>query len=145
MTASMHQALAAVNYDDLIGVPYLDHGRTTAGLDCWGLVLLVYARLGLTVPDVFAGQDQRTVRERQEDQPALDWIASLFGAWRRVPQPEPGCAVAIGNVEGAAVHVGVIVEPFRMLHALRKTGVVLSRVDHAPWAEKVLGFYASDR
>lgn len=145
MTLSLPQAVSTVQYDDLIGVPYRDGGRTLDGLDCWGLVLEVFRRMGIMIPDVFSGQDQLAVRDLQAHQPALDWIASLFGDWRRVEVPTIGGAVAIGNVEGAAVHVGVIVEPFRMLHAMRHTGVVLSRVDHAPWAEQVLGFYVYNR
>ena len=36
---------------DLIGIPYEKHGRTTKGLDCYGLVHLVYGRLGKELPN----------------------------------------------------------------------------------------------
>jgi len=27
---------------DLVGIPFVDHGRTTNGFDCWGLVMHIY-------------------------------------------------------------------------------------------------------
>jgi cell wall-associated NlpC family hydrolase len=41
--------------DDFVGIPWLRHGRSRAGADCWGLCCLWYAeRLGVQLPD-YAG------------------------------------------------------------------------------------------
>jgi cell wall-associated NlpC family hydrolase len=134
-----------ITYEDLLAVPYCEGGRTLAGLDCWGVCLEVFRRQGIEVPDVFAGADQLQVKLNQAGVSALDWIASLFGAWRRVPEPVVGSAVVFRDVDGNAVHVGVIVAPNRFLHASRRTGITVCRLDRPPWPDKLLGAYVYDQ
>ena len=38
-------------YEDLIGVPFVDGGRDTNGMDCWGLVRECFKRQGIVVKD----------------------------------------------------------------------------------------------
>lgn len=131
MTAT---ASSAIDYQDLVGTPY-------DRMNCWACARELFRRQGIAVPDVFNDKDQIQVRMDQAGVSALDWIASLFGAWRRVPEPVVGCALAFGDVEGQAVHIGILVEPGRFLHSTKKTGVVLVRLDRKPWPEKLVGAY----
>jgi len=39
------------NYDDLIGIPFVDGGRDITGLDCWGLALELFKRQGYIIHD----------------------------------------------------------------------------------------------
>ena len=41
-----------INIDDLLGVPYKNHGRNKDGYDCYGLVLEVEKRFGHILPDI---------------------------------------------------------------------------------------------
>jgi cell wall-associated NlpC family hydrolase len=129
-------------YADLVGVPYAEGGRAIAeGLDCWGAVMELCRRQGITVPDVFAGKDQLEVKLGQTGTAGLDWVSSLFGAWRRVDPPPVGSVLVFRDIDGAAVHAGVLVEPNRFLHCARRVGVTLCRLDREPWPEKLLGAY----
>jgi cell wall-associated NlpC family hydrolase len=61
-----------------VGLPFVDGGRCTAGVDCWGLVRLVLTeRAGLDLPfyDGVSASDGATVRDivRQEAA-ASEWI-----------------------------------------------------------------------
>ena len=47
-----------IRYDDLIGVPFKNHGRDVkTGLDCYGLVMEVYRRFGIRLPEFDADYD----------------------------------------------------------------------------------------
>lgn len=107
----------AVKY---VGLPYLLGGRTEVGLDCWGLVRLVYQnQLGVTLPD-FPGIAEENVlsisREVAKQSESM---------WRQIKHPEDLCAVAMGQGE-ALHHVGVWAsgDGGRIIHAWKDLHVI---------------------
>jgi len=46
-----------IEYESLIGIPCKDEGRTLEGLDCYGLVMEVYRRFGIELPEYWASFD----------------------------------------------------------------------------------------
>lgn len=87
---------------ELIGVPYLDEGRTLAGADCWGLAMLARAALGLPDIPLAAGVTRSTVMGMQQEFRRIS--AGLAPGIVR-----PGALAAV--FKGAAfVHVGVVIE-----------------------------------
>lgn len=112
----------------LVGVEYTDGGRTIeGGLDCYGLVRLALRRLGVDLPASEAGLAFETA-----------------GA-----EPVPLACVRRGDVvvmpadeESAyAVHLGVMVDPLRLLHAVRGVGSRIDRYEAWCKAGKVTGVY----
>lgn len=130
-----------MTYADLIGVPFVEGGRTREGLDCWGVVLELYRREGIVLKDPFACETQASVKQTQRENAEV-WIARHFDQWRRVSDPAWGRVAAFRDVDGAAVHVGVLVEPGKFVHALKKSGVVVGKLDRAPWCDNLMGIYA---
>lgn len=128
-------------YEDLVGKPYTEGGRGPEGYDCWGIVMECLRRQAIRVPDPFARQDQLRVKLDQRAADATDWIASLFGDWRRTEEQVIGSVLAFRDQDGDAVHVGVLVEPKRFVHACKRTGVALVRLERPPWPEHLLGMY----
>ncbi|GAA3149952.1 hypothetical protein GCM10010466_46190 [Planomonospora alba] len=91
-----------------LGVPYLWGGTDPGkGLDCSGLVQLVYKKLGISLPRV--SQDQQNEGRS---------IPSL-------KQAQPGDLLTFGS---PATHIGIYVGDGKMLHAPR-TGDVVKIVD----------------
>jgi len=83
-------------------VPYVDGGRTMAGLDCWGLALRVRADLGL--PELPA--DPAAIRGNGSAIAAQFW--SISESMDR-GEPAPGALAAV--FKGSLfVHVGVVVQ-----------------------------------
>jgi len=118
---------------DLIGLPYVPGGRLPGpGTDCFGLVLECCRRLGRPIPDPFTSAAQPMDAKR--------WIAERLGGWRRIDQPVAGGVVELRSEEHPA-HIGFLLDESRFLHALKKTGVVIGRVDRDPWLYRVTGFY----
>lgn len=99
---------------DLLGVSYLDGGRDAAeGLDCLGLLLLLYRRLyDRELPDPMT-LDASRVRS-----------SPLSREFREVEgPPEPGDAVELPNS-----HVGFVLPGDAVIHCRREAGVIVTPI-----------------
>jgi cell wall-associated NlpC family hydrolase len=122
---------------DYTDVPFAEHGRTRAGVDCWGLVRLVLAeQRGLELPDYGRGYD--STEDRAEVPAAIR--SGLRDGWQSIPEPLPG-ALVIFNIWGVPMHCGVTIPGRRFLHAQKGVGVVVERLDSAMWIRRIEGFY----
>ena len=121
---------------DLIGVPFLDNGRDTDGLDCWGLVKLVHKRLyGWELPDVvYTDTRDRRIPDLIDAQRKL-WTPVAFDSWREG-------TVLVLRVAGLPFHTGAVIEPpARFIHAQRGVGVVIGDVTSSRWSNRIIGAY----
>lgn len=100
-------AATAVEY---MNVPYLWGGRSIMGVDCSGLVQIVYHMCGLDLP-------------RDASQQALIGNAIDF-----VDEALPGDLAFFDNLAGEIIHVGIIIEPGKILHASGQ--VKIDKIDH---------------
>jgi cell wall-associated NlpC family hydrolase len=93
-----------------LGVPYLWGGATPAGFDCSGLVMYVYAQLGISLPHYAAAQYQvGTPVPRDELQPgdlvffdALNHVGIYIGGGQFVHAPHTGDVVKISSLSDFA-------------------------------------------
>lgn len=123
-----------------VGVPFRDKGRDWEGWDCWGLVCVFHRDvLGVDLPshlDDYA-EAGATASSRKR---VGTVIAASLDRYRRIAAPDPG-DVAVLNVGGRPVHVGLIVDAGRLLHAERRIGTVIERLASSRWCRRVEGFY----
>jgi len=134
----------SVDLKSYIGIPYKDKGRDREGLDCWGLLRLVYReQLGIELPSYADGystaEDQadvaRLILDVRDRVPPGD-----VRPWRPVEKEKGGDAVLI-RIAGEPMHVGVVVKPGEMIHVMRGIDVSLERYHLARWNKRILGFY----
>ena len=119
-----------------VGLPYADLGRSRDGLDCWGLVWLVYAEvLGIDLPSYADGYG--STEERREIAGLIDGAKS---DWHRVTDPEGFDLVTVrrGVLES---HIGIVVAPGRMLHVTAQKPACIEAYSGGPYANRVTGIW----
>jgi cell wall-associated NlpC family hydrolase len=119
-----------------IGIPYKDHGRERDGLDCWGLLRLIYKeQLGITLPSY--SEEYSTAEDRDE---VSRIIKRESAPWVEVSEPRPGDAILV-RLMGEPWHVGVMTARNEMIHITRGTAACLDRLNGARWNRRIAGFF----
>lgn len=118
-------------------LPFQEHGRTRAGLDCYGLVRLILAeQQGIALPSY--AEDYATTTD-------VEAIAALVrgevaSAWRAVPVSEARlCDVAILRMAGQPMHVGLVLDQPYFVHTMRGAWSCVERWDALLWRKRLLG------
>lgn len=111
-----------VEFEDLIGVPYLLQGFDPAvGLDCLGLMIVIFRRLGflLELPEFDYREDWRDL---------CDAYLARHGAkcFVKIEKPKQiGDLVLFRTEESNGQHVAVLVKPTKLIHTSERLGVHL--------------------
>jgi len=124
----------------VLAVPFIDRGRDWDGLDCWGLVRLAYLEIyDIELPS-FADR-----YERSNDYETVTEIIKLEkdGVWNEVDTPREGDG-ALLKLAGHPTHVGLMVDPLRVLHTERNIGPMIEEVASLMWKDRVEGYYRHD-
>ncbi|WP_165937523.1 C40 family peptidase [Antarcticimicrobium sediminis] len=120
-----------------VGTPYADHGRSRAGVDCWGLACVVYAQeLGIVLPS-YAGAYASA--EEIDEVDALLYGAKERQHWRQVPSARPFDLFEF-RTGGRAAHVGIALDARRMLH-VHAGGAALVEPLQPRWITRRIGIY----
>jgi cell wall-associated NlpC family hydrolase len=126
-----------------ISIPFAERGRSWEGVDCWGLVCLIYhEQLGIALPS-YLDDDYKTT-----DGPTISCLIGQRKAegWEPVaPGTEREGDVILMRMVGLPSHVGVVTRPGSMIHALRGVGVCHERYWSPLWAKRIMGIYRYGR
>lgn len=124
-------------YEDLLDVPYALGGEDPeTGLDCFGLLKIVYRRLGIEVD---------FPRFHRQHDSAPDFLARVITArWSRIQKPSlPGDVIYMRGLSGQP-HVAVMISVTHALHTNEFHGVCAVRVSRAGFMRMVEGVYRLD-
>ena len=125
-------------FNDLIGVPFADGGRDIkTGFDCYGLVMEVYRRNGINLPEYFApALDSEAVSNQIE-------TAKQLPIWERSDRSEPPllAVMAIHFNSPLCNHTGVYIGDGKFIHTRERIGVCVSSITAPPWNKQVVGIY----
>lgn len=104
---------AADRFASYLAIPWLEKGRSREGLDCWGLVWLLYRDcFGIELP---LGLERYTsALDRRENARVIE---GGLPDWRRLAEGEeqPGDVLLLAR-HGVACHVAVLVRPGWVMH-----------------------------
>lgn len=105
------------------------------GLDCWGLLKLIYLDLGFKlfdIEDLEYGEAWSLRFDYFKEHYAIDW--------ERVTFSEVLDAVLFFNSRRVANHAGIILNNRTFIHCCR-AGVIISKLDDKSWNKRIEGFY----
>lgn len=119
-------------YENLIGIPFVDGGRDKEGMDCWGLAKECFRRQGISVKDYDISAMETVAIDHE--------LKANENNWSKIDAPVIGCLVLINiSCQGWANHVGIYVGDNKFLHAYANTGVCLSPIKR--WRSHIKGYY----
>jgi cell wall-associated NlpC family hydrolase len=112
-------------------IPFREGGRDIHGCDCWGLVRLVLAeRAGLLTP--------------RHDGLTEDEIERQSHVWPEVSREAAQAfdvVVMRQRLTTEFTHVGVVIEPGRLLHTEERTGPMIVDFDHRTVRHRIYSFH----
>lgn len=123
-------------YNNYVGIPYQDKGRDRSGVDCWGLVRLVYAeQYNIELPS-FVDSYENSIAQLIEEA-----VNANKESWHLADEPKTG-DVVLFNILGHASHLGVYVGSGYFLHAAEGSRQsVIEKLNHPSWSRRLQGFY----
>lgn len=119
-----------IQYADLIGKPFEFGGRGPDKYDCYGLVMEMYRRQGIELPDFITpnnlGEAEYLMKQNA-------W------RWRRT-ELRPG-VIAHMQIVGVHCHVGFVLSVSKMIHVYEASGGVCTERTNGDWRHRILGYY----
>ena len=121
-----------------IGLPFRDHGRDRAGLDCWGLVRLgLSEQFGHMLPSLAADYPHSRAVETIDKV-----IRREIPLWNDIAAgAEKAGDVIVLRLGGKPLHVGTVLGDRHMLHIETGINSAIERYDGTRWKDRVFGFY----
>lgn len=118
--------------NDVLGVPYLDHGRSRAGWDCWGLIVCAYRDVcGIVLPSY----DEITWRHHRQ---AVRVMTEETKRWRRMMM---GSEMAGDVLLLRPCHTCLIIGDDLALHVIPGANTSVIRYSASLWARRIMGIY----
>jgi len=124
--------------DRYVGLPAAKLGRDRQGVDCWGLLRLVYREeLQIDLPS-YAG-DYTDPAERDEVSRLIN-AAEARGSWQPAHVIRRFDALVFGAGQ-YRTHIGVAVDRRRMLHVQGRDAAKIERFDQGRWQHRFKGAF----
>jgi len=124
-----------MNFEKYIGIPFQEKGRDTSGVDCWGLVRLIYKQeYNINLPSF--SEDY----ELSDDARIGELFAQYQEGWETLSSPEPGCAVLF-RMFGTESHIGVVVEGHKFIHVREGRDSVIESLESPKWSKRIVGYF----
>ena len=126
-------------WNDYITIPYKKMGRDKDGLDCWGLVRMIYKdQFDIDLPSYV---DQYNADDTHNTLAEL--IAISKESWTKTDNPVIGDVLLL-RAEGSLSHVGVVISPTHFIHVIEDINVTIERYDQGKWKNRLEGAYRYD-
>ena len=118
-----------------VGIPFKEKGREFDGVDCWGLVYLIYKKLKKVKLPTFV--NSYTLADKNEIE---HLVKSEKLNWIEVERPEI-YDIVLFKIAGKESHVGIYLGRRKFIHSLENVGVVIESLDSTVWRNRLVGVY----
>jgi sulfur carrier protein ThiS len=124
-----------MNFEKYIGIPFLEKGRDESGVDCWGLVRLIYKQeYNINLPSFVEDY------ELSDDARIGELFAQYKEGWTPLTQPTVGCVVLF-RMFGTESHIGIVVDNSHFIHVREGRDSVIESLESAKWSKRIVGYY----
>ena len=121
--------------NNYIGIPFKYKGRTTDGIDCWGLVRLIYSNeYNITLPSFSSDYSENDYDRISE------LIVQYKEGWEPIEKPVEGSLVLF-RIMGAETHVGIAVSDTHFVHAREGYDSAIESFSSPSWSKRVVGHF----
>jgi len=119
--------------DKYLGIQYVHKGRDLEGLDCWGLVVAVYADAGIDIFDLEDYERNWSLKGRNH------FMENYYEKWVKHSSPIFKDVLLFYGGRDIVNHAGIYLKNGKFIHAAR-AGVVVTRLE-GKWKERLEGVY----
>jgi len=136
----LRQDISQDCFSQYIGIPFKSRGRDRNGVDCWGLLRLIYReQLGIELPSYGEEYDS-----------ALDYRAVLTTIERHMHEWKPVTDARIWDavllrIRGLPIHLGTVIGEGRMIHVTRGISTCIEGYTSPLWRDRILGFFRHEQ
>lgn len=124
-----------MSFEKYIGLKYKEKGRDFSGVDCYGLVRLIYKNeYKIDLPSFTEEYTQDNTLRIQE------LIAQYKEGWESVDDPVEG-SIVLFRVLGTESHVGVVINSTQFIHVRENQDSVIESLDSAYWKKRKVGYF----
>lgn len=124
-----------MNFEKYVGIPYAEKGRDITGLDCYGLVRLIYKNeYKIDLPSFSA---EYTADDNNRIQ---DLIAQYKEGWESVDTPSAG-DIVLFRIMGVESHVGLVISPTHFIHVRENQDSAIESLSAHKWSKRIVGFF----
>lgn len=124
-----------------IGIPFRWRGADRTGVDCYGLVRMVYRdEFHVAIPSLDDEEADSFIRP--QGRAGLIDSERSRGYWRHVDEGdlEHGDVVLL-RLQGFPAHLGLYVGHGKMLHADERGASCIERTDSPLWRNRIMGYF----
>jgi cell wall-associated NlpC family hydrolase len=120
-----------------VGIPYVKASSTRRGVDCYGLVRLLYRDVyGIELTDWEATLPDGAKRP--------DLISAFEAAvseetWELVETPQEG-DIVVFRLFNSPLHCGMMINPAQFLHSIEPTGSSVERINSPMWKKRIVHY-----
>lgn len=124
-------------WNKYVGTKFKDKGRSPDGVDCWGLVCLIYKNeFGIDLPHYTecyeSTNDKEILSELIANESDSKWVA--------VKNPKEGDVLVL-KIDGMPFHVGIFIHDGAFIHCERGANTSIAKLNGFRWRGKIKGIY----
>ena len=127
-----------MSFKEYIGISFKSQGRDRLGLDCWGLLCLIYKeRLNISLGSYIDEYDDANFYAQ-----VSNVVEMHIPEWALIEKGlERPFDVVILRLRGLPIHIGMVIKPGIMIHVLNKLNTCLEKYNTPLWNKRIRGFY----